>query len=157
MPKRSRRLESRFPKLRSVQYQVTSKPSILYNCVAWVFGDRTNVWDLGRYWPSRTELGETVASMVNFFRSFGFQQCGQDGSLETGFEKIAIYGNPSSMTFTHVACQQSDGSWSSKLGLGHDIIHPDLDCLTGNRLSEYGAVILYMKWQIQNQSTNPSE
>ena len=55
-------------------------------------------------------------------------QC-SDGTLEPGFEKVAIYAD-SSGTPTHVACQLADGRWSSKLGDWEDIIHA-LEGLTG--------------------------
>lgn len=84
--------------------------------------------------------------MVRFFQSFGFQAA--DSGVEPGFEKIAIYGKPSSYEFTHVACQQADGTWSSKLGIGRDISHDDLDCLAGDVLDEYGSVLVFMKWPI---------
>ncbi len=145
---RSRYLESRFPKLRSTHYSVTSNRAVRYNCVAWVFGDRRRDWDLLRYWPSKTELGDTIASMVAFFRSFGFETCLLDKSLEPGVDKIALYRKNGTVEFSHVACQQPDGTWSSKLGKGRDISHDTLECLEGDVLDEYGTVAVIMKWAI---------
>jgi hypothetical protein len=145
---RSYYLESRFNKLRSAKYSVTSNKTWRYNCIAWVFGDRKREWSFGRYWPCPTEFGETIGSMVAFFRSFGFDPCGFDASVEPGFEKIALYAK-NAFEFAHVACQQGDGTWTSKLGQGRDITHETLQCLEGNHLDEYGSVVVIMKWPIQ--------
>jgi hypothetical protein len=91
--------------------------------------------------------------MVSFFQSFGFEACGSDSTLDPGFEKIAIYGNHS-YEFTHVACQQPDGTWSSKLGKGRDIIHATLECLQGDTRDEYGSIVVLMKWTIPTNAAN---
>lgn len=68
-----------------------------------------------------------------------------DGTVEPGFEKIALFADRDNY-FTHVACQNPDGSWSSKLGDGHDITHGTLDELSGRNGSEYRSVAFHMKW-----------
>jgi hypothetical protein len=142
---RVRIVERQFPKLRTVVYSRTSPSTIRYNCVAWVFGDRRRWWEIGYYWPSKTEIGDTAGSIVRFFESFGFED--SNPKPEPGFEKIAIYADRDNY-FTHVACQKSDGTWSSKLGDGHDIDHATAECLTGREGNEYGSIIGYMKWRI---------
>lgn len=62
-----------------------------------------------------------MASFAAFFRSFGFEECGDEG-VETGFEKIALYGDEYGR-FTHAARQTSSGKWTSKLGPDEDIEH----------------------------------
>jgi NAD(P)-dependent dehydrogenase (short-subunit alcohol dehydrogenase family) len=105
---RVRIVERQFPKLRTVVYSRTSPSTIRYNCVAWVFGDRRRWWEIGYYWPSKTEIGDTAGSIVRFFESFGFED--SNPKPEPGFEKIAIYADRDNY-FTHVACQKSDGTW----------------------------------------------
>jgi hypothetical protein len=63
----------------------------------------------------------------------------EDGRLESGFEKIALFaleGLPK-----HAARQLQSGRWTSKLGRLEDIEHT-LDDLTG---ALYGSVALVMK------------
>jgi hypothetical protein len=84
--------------------------------------------------------------MVRFFRSFGFEPCNLDGTVEPGVDKIALYRKNGTVEFSHVACQQTDGTWTSKLGKGRDISHDNLECLEGNTLDEYGTVAVIMKW-----------
>jgi len=129
-----------FPNLN--RYQVTSPATRRYNCIAWVFGDTTRRWwpYEGYYWPLPTpERTETVEDFVGAFATQGFELCA-DGSLEQGYEKIAIYardGEP-----THAAKQLENGSWTSKLGSLEDIEHTSLDELNGNL---YGQVEVFMR------------
>ena len=51
----------------------------------------------------------------------GYAPIGEDGPLQDGYEKIAIYaldGEP-----THAARQLDTGRWTSKLGKHEDIEH----------------------------------
>jgi len=69
----------------------------------------------------------------------GFVPC-PDGTVEPGFEKIAIYVDPLGSP-KHAARQLLFGKWTSKLGKQEDIKH-HLDGLTGLR---YGHVAQFMK------------
>jgi len=69
----------------------------------------------------------------------GYEVC-FGAEVESGAQKIAIYvcdGEP-----THAARQNPDGSWSSKLGMLHDIEHSTLEALEGD---EYGRVALILR------------
>jgi hypothetical protein len=65
---------------------------------------------------------------MKLFSLHGYTET-DDATLEPAFEKIAIYavdGIPE-----HVARQKASGMWASKMGRGHDIEHPNLECLEG--------------------------
>lgn len=68
-----------------------------------------------------------------------FVEC-KDGTLEPGFEKVALYG--SGFMYTRAARQLSDGRWTSKLDKGEDITHDSPDDLAGGLYSE---VVEFMK------------
>lgn len=69
------------------------------------------------------------------FKSRGFAEC-FDGTLESGFEKVALYG--SAFMSTHAARQLPDGRWTSKLGKAEDIAHDTPDDVTGGLYGEVG-------------------
>ena len=73
------------------------------------------------------------------FQVFGFEEC-KNPALEPGWEKIALFASAASEP-THAARQLPDGRWTSKLGTLEDIMHPELEHVSG---SAYGspAVIL---------------
>ena len=70
--------------------------------------------------------------------SFGFSKC-PDGTVEVGYEKVVIYSDGDN--FRHIAKQQTDGSWSSKLGRLDDISHS----VDGLLDSSYGTASIFMK------------
>jgi hypothetical protein len=89
---------------------------------------------------------ETVARIFNLHQ---YQEY-ENAELEPGFEKIAIYHNEYSpdCPVSHVARQQSDGTWTSKLGPDEDIEHNSPVALEGNTLffpNAYGKVALIMR------------
>jgi hypothetical protein len=116
-----------------------------YNCIAWAASDTDNWWwpddpliGYG-YWPNGVDRRETIEAFVAAYQTVGFERC-DDGILEVGFEKIAIYalkGVP-----THAARQLADGNWTSKLGPFEDIVHLTLECLKGPL---YGEPDTYMR------------
>lgn len=134
-----------FPRLKGTQFEVTSPETRDYNCIAWAAGDNSRWWWpgvpplSGYYWPN--SLGP-IPSLDDFRLTYemeGFSSCA-DGSLEPGFEKIAIYaknGVPQ-----HAARQLIDGTWTSKCGESHDISH-DAPGDVGGLV--YGEVALYMR------------
>lgn len=128
------RIKSLCPSITQNDYQVTSKATNLYNCVAWVLDDEARWWEPvvggGYYWPSSAELGDySIQAYTRMFEEQGFLVCGHL-SVEDGFEKIALYANADG-EFTHVASQRISGRWSSKLGDWEDIEHEDLAVLEG--------------------------
>ena len=103
-----------FPKLTRENHEITSPATVRYNCIAWAARNTERWWQPGVFWPvdsSRDDHG--IGNVVEAFRSLGYEEC-DDGTLEAGFEKLALYG--SAMMYTHAARQLPDGKWTSKLG-----------------------------------------
>lgn len=125
-------------------FNVTSEPSSGYNCIAWALGDDSQWFEpmvANAYWPENLSKELTLDSIVELFRQTGYEVC-SDGSLQVGYEKIAIYtkdGVP-----THAARQLENGRWTSKLGNYHDIEHDSLEALNGDGFGEYGSVAVFM-------------
>jgi hypothetical protein len=133
-----------FPNLASAGgFEITSPKEKRYNCIAYAARDEKRWWwpdamNVG-YWPPGFPRETTLDSFVAVFQSLGFQPC-ENGEIETGYEKIAIYTKPAG-TVTHAARQFPDGSWRSKLGPDHDISHAvnGLDC------KNYGSMRVFLK------------
>jgi hypothetical protein len=96
-------------------------------------------------WPPGVPRAETIDAFIAAFGTLGYEECA-DGTLEAGFEKVAIYGKVQvggSHAPTHIAIQRSDSRWSSKLGIFEDIEHSTLESLFS---AGYGTVIArYLK------------
>ncbi len=135
-------LEDLFPNLRIAGYAFTSPKSATYNCIAWAAGDDTTRWDPSPlyYWPTRIPRNQTVKTVARVFLALGYTICSDD-SVETGFEKVAIYSR-GDRNFTHVARQLENGRWTSKLGRLEDIEHGSLEALVSD---DYGTVALILK------------
>jgi hypothetical protein len=123
----------------------TSPPDTDYNCIAWAAGDHQNWWepwplpDPDYYWPAGAPRQYTLLAYQRAFETVGFQPCA-NGTLEVGFEKIALYvlnGVPK-----HAARQLLDGRWTSKLGKFIDVRHGSPHGAEGPL---YGTVALYMR------------
>ena len=133
-------LSREFPHLTEMNHRITSPPSPDYNCIAWSTGDSSRWWQPGVYWPVDALPNEcSVGTLAMAFAALGFQDCG-NASLESGFEKVALYGE--SEFYTHAARQLPTGRWTSKLGRSEDIEHDTPDVLAGGL---YGSVIRFMK------------
>ncbi|MCB9951776.1 MAG: hypothetical protein H6824_12415 [Planctomycetaceae bacterium] len=129
-----------FPRLTPENHQQTSNRDVKYNCIAWAAGDVNHWWEPGRYWPvdiARDEYG--IGALEAAFASLGYAEC-PDGSLEAGFEKVALYG--SGFMYTHAARQLPDGTWTSKLGKSEDISHDLPEDVAGGM---YGEVVQFMR------------
>ena len=139
---RSAELEALFPKLAEADYSITSPKARYYNCIAWAAQDDQRWWEPGlletQYWPDGAPEECTVEAYAEAFRILGYETCG-DGSLETGFEKIALFAGEEGPT--HAARQLTEGRWTSKLGMLEDVEHS----LEGLSESYYGQVVLFMK------------
>ena len=132
--------EDAFPRLTMENHNVTSVPDVGYNCVAWAAGDTKRWWQPGVFWPVPLEREEHgIGALELVFKSLGFHEC-PDGTLEAGFEKVALYG--SGLFYTHAARQLSEGSWTSKLGKSEDIQHDTTDAIAGGL---YGEVVEFMR------------
>ena len=127
-----------------VDFKVTSESTSEYNCFSWALGDDFRWIDPTvdyAQWMADVSNGSSIDSVVELFRAAGYELCG-DGSLEDGYEKIAIYvkdGEP-----THAARQLENGRWTSKLGKYEDIEHDFPEALQGDGFGEYGRVAVFM-------------
>ena len=81
-----------------------------------------------------------MAAFINAFRQLAYHECA-DGSLEAGYQKIALYADASG-TPTHAARQLLNGAWTSKLGGLEDIVHATVDDVNG---PAYGAPVRFMR------------
>ena len=108
-----------------------------YKCVSWAAGEDHRWWWPGpppfSYWPQGIERVLTSSCFEKAFGTLGYARC-DDGQLQAGYEKVAIYVD-SKGTPTHMARQLESGKWTSKLGGHEDIEHATLEILEG---SEYG-------------------
>jgi hypothetical protein len=130
-----------FPKLVDSSFSETSPATNSYNCIAWAVGETHRWWSSASqyYWPSGASRGHDVKCLIEAYEQIGFRCC-EDGDLETGVEKVAIYCNASGQ-WTHAARQLRNGSWTSKLGPLEDIQHEHPRHLEG---PDYGGVFCYM-------------
>lgn len=138
-------LKADFPNLAANNHSVTSPRDSSYNCIAWAVGENDIWWwpdaMYNLYWPEEAPREETIGAFIQAFSLKGYSQC-TDGSLEQGYEKIALYAI--NQKPTHAARQLATGHWSSKLGQLHDISH-GVNTLDG---PQYGTIVLYFKRQI---------
>jgi hypothetical protein len=74
------------------------------------------------------------------FEHLGYELC-TNGDLEDGYLKIALYVDNNG-AWSHVARQELNGEWSSKLGDEEDIRHKAPHCF-GNSI--YGNVAYFMR------------
>src|SRR5580698_9883652 len=84
--------ERYYPNLVSHGYVGRSPATDRYNCFAWAARDNKHWWQPGRFWPPGVPATLTVETLVMAYRTRGFEPC-EDGRLERGFEKIAIYAD----------------------------------------------------------------
>ena len=109
-------IERHLPGLEASEYQITSDATDEYNCVAWAVGEDDRWWshevDDEYFWPDRALRSEGVESYQAMFALYGFAEC-DNGDLERGVEKIALFADEG--RFTHVArnSTQADGPASS--------------------------------------------
>ena len=110
----------------------------------WPVGEETE----GVFWPEGVPRIETLEAFIVAFHTEGYTPC-EDGELEEGFEKIALYvdadGKPA-----HAAKQLSSGSWTSKLGEWEDIEHKTLDSIS---CPTYGIAISFLRRKISEPTT----
>jgi len=158
----AREIEADFPKLRSTDYTITSEATTDYNCFAWAALDTADWWSplpvAGYYWPKQVPAELALQSFVALYQhEGGFVPC-VDGTLEVGFEKIALYAN-SAGEITHAARQKSDGAWTSKLGAMEDIAHETLEALEddGTDPNGYGRIVQFLKRPVSSVQSTRTE
>ena len=141
-----------FPAAFGVGYCLKSDIDSIYNCIAWAAGV-TNIWWWpdpypfpGRFWPNGVPRQQTLQAFMQAYATVGYTDCRMDGSLERGYERIAIFATPDERP-QHAARQLLDGVWTSKLGGYRDIHHTSPAGLeTSPRgTTSYGRVVRYMK------------
>jgi len=132
---------SEFPRLTPENHRWTSPDSVIYNCIAWAAGDMEHWWQPGIYWPIPAPAQDHgIGVLGEMFKALGYQDCELDMSIESGVDKVALYG--SSLYYTHAARQLPNGKWTSKLGKGEDIEHDTPNDVAGG---VYGEVVQIMK------------
>lgn len=142
-------LNRSFPNLvpgRNGNHKRTSWSTSRYNCIAWAADDPLRPWwpqTNNAYWPVTAINDITLEAFVSAFKTLDYQECTNE-SLESGFEKVAIYARPSDGVPQHAARQLRDGKWTSKLGAAYwpDIRHDTLDVVGG---PIYGEPVRYMR------------
>ncbi len=135
--------------------EVTSPPTINYNCIAWAAEDDKHWWEPGGYfWPDGILRTYTIKSYIQAYQSLGYQIT-QDSFLEQGYQKIALYIDANGIP-SHASRQLSDGWWTSKLGRAYDVKHPFFTTWpdvviegTLYGLSNYGNLAVVMKRKIE--------
>jgi len=139
-------LEQAFPNLRQDRWKEKSPRDHRYNCIAWAAGESHRKWwpfPLTWYWPPGVDREEKEDTFIEAFATLGYQPCGDDRTLEPGFEKVALCVRPLDRAPQHMSRQLSNGEWTSKMGhRGVDIIHHTLDALVG---AMYGQVTVILK------------
>jgi len=148
MIRRSGNIERCFPGIELTGYERHSRPTRLYNCIAYAAGDLFAWWEPGAYWPLYLDAdsGYGLVDLINAYISVGFENCGMNSSPEEGFEKVALYEDNDSR-WTHAARLRPDGWWESKVGQYDDILHKAPAALEGRA---YGKVACYMKRTLAN-------
>src|ERR1039458_1110376 len=106
----------------STTYKKTSDPTGLYNCIAWAAGFSNKWWWPDKFkigfWPPTAKREEKLEAFAQAFATIGYEKC-NNGNLEEGFEKIALYAVPNPLGRwipTHAARQLPTGEWTSKMG-----------------------------------------
>ena len=82
-----------FPRLTASNHRVTSPATTDYNCIAWSAGETEHWWQPGGYWPGTPPADDFgIGVLERAFAELGYSDCASDDSVESGFEKVALYG-----------------------------------------------------------------
>ena len=141
---------SGFPLLDAEGWTQTSPADNKYNCIAWAVGENQRWWWPWClppvFWPDTPGEDPSLDTFARAFASLSFERC-DDGRLEHGWEKIALYVHEGEVT--HAARQLPTGRWTSKLGKNVDIEHT----LRGLEGPLYGRVVCFMKRPTRSSTT----
>jgi hypothetical protein len=141
----SNKFEETFPNIRKEGFQITSEETLDYNCFAHAVGDKSQWWSpvesKGYYWHPKLPKNLSVENFCELYKREGQYLPCDNGHLEAGFEKIAIYADGAG-NVTHAARQTPDGKWTSKLGDWEDIEHNTLAAIEGDF---YGKAVQFLK------------
>src|SRR5438309_2256754 len=111
-PRMSEHLLTLFPGLRTTPFRVTSPADRKYNCIAWAANDTSEWWwpegnTPDAVWPGEAAREVTLRAFTAAFQTIGYQ-VGADKSLESGFEKVALFADAAGVP-THAARQLPSG------------------------------------------------
>jgi hypothetical protein len=145
-------IDQLFLRLPPERYNLTSCETEEFNCVGWAAGKPLKWWqaikaERWHYWPRGVPKVFTIPAYSLALQKKGFVECGMNGDLEPGFEKVALFIDHR-QEFSHAARQLPSGEWTSKLGALHDIEHERLTDLEGPPQA-YGTVALFLKRPIK--------
>jgi len=137
-------LEKVFPGLAKGFYSIMSPATPRYNCIAWAAGEDERCWEPGclpyAYWPDGISEDFDMDAFIEAFSTLGYEPC-EDGKMEEGYEKIALFVDDSGEP-KHASRQLASGRWTSKMGIAGEDIEHDLEDIEG---SLYGDVSCFMK------------
>ncbi len=113
LPRSARFLTREFRRLSYAGFEIVGKPSKRYNCISYAAGDTTNPWSHHEddYWPEYATRSADIQSLVEVFAGLGFVQC-QDSSLESCYEKVALYEERG--VWTHAAYKRAADTGAAK-------------------------------------------
>ncbi|MCY4264219.1 MAG: hypothetical protein OXE78_05130 [Gammaproteobacteria bacterium] len=140
-----------FPRLSSEGLRIVEEETNQYNCIAYAVGDKNTWWWPNKaefFWPPWSISDTKIESLEQVFDGLGYEKC-EDHSLETGYEKVALYEKQG--LFTHASLQMASGHWRSKLGIGPLIEHLCPESLTSE---VYGKPTIIMR-RHSSYSLNP--
>lgn len=138
-------IKNSFPQIDLGDFKITSPQTPIYNCIAWAAGVNNRWWwpNKDYYWPKGLPLDESVSNFVDAFATIGYRPC-NDGTLEDGVEKVVIYAKDG--LAKHMARQLPNGTWTSKLGMEHDVSHGKDWHVSG---TGYGECVQYLSRPIK--------
>jgi hypothetical protein len=130
-------VEQDFPALIGMEYDLSDE-DFNYNCLAYVLGDRSTWWEPpkgpGQYWPPGYPNDASVLTVESIIKAHGFT-VDSDRASTPETDAIAIYAEGSE--WTHFA-RFSAGTWSCKLGDGHDVVGVPIERFEGEL---YGKIV----------------
>jgi hypothetical protein len=137
-------LYDRVPRLDTTNHRITSPPTDRYNCVAWVRQEVDQWWEPGFQWPPDLDVPDEqdLDAYIKLFERWGYKRC-DSPCYEPGYLKIALYEREGE--FFHVAKQLRDATWSSKIGVLHDLKHCDLAILEGSPSLQLATAAVFMR------------
>src|SRR6185437_3309739 len=121
-------IDRAFPTAAANGYILRSPQDPIYNCIAWAASVINIAWwptsypVPGSFWPEGAPREQTLAAFMRAYATLGYEDCGSDSALQSGYERIAIYATSDGKP-QHAARQLSDGVWTKKLGKYRDIHH----------------------------------
>lgn len=137
-------IEQLFPKLHGTPWEIKSRKTRRYNCLAWAAREKHRRWDFtkGAHWPPGVKRASGIAYLVGAFQAEGFSVCNESDcrKYDSTADSIVVY--EMNRIGMHAARLLANGMWSSKLGDVEDVQHKTPEDISG---TTYGNPIVYMK------------